>query len=291
MSFEKVNPSHPDKVADRIAGAIVDLAYKKQENPKIAVEVLIGHGNCHIIAETSVKLGVDRIVNIVQRITPLENLAIDYKEVPQDEHLAKNQDEKIKCGDNGIFKGVLTSAEENLLTKTVKELYAKFPTDGKFIYTAAKNGEDPEFIGCQSNVTLDDFERAMAETTLPEETELVLNPLGEWTGGTNVDTGATNRKLGSDMGRAVTGGGLHGKDLSKADVSVNIVAHLYAQKYRCTVDAVCAIGDEAVAFTFHRTGAETITRYVDYADIVNTARDYINDLGGFEKLAEWGLIR
>ncbi len=37
--IEKVNPSHPDKVADRIAGAIVDLAYKKQENPKIAVEV------------------------------------------------------------------------------------------------------------------------------------------------------------------------------------------------------------------------------------------------------------
>ena len=35
--IEKVNPSHPDKVADRIAGAIVDLAYKKQENPKIAV--------------------------------------------------------------------------------------------------------------------------------------------------------------------------------------------------------------------------------------------------------------
>ena len=291
MSFEKVNPSHPDKVADRIAGAIVDLAYTKQDNPRIAVEVLIGHGNCHIIAETSVKLGVDRIVNIVQRITPLENLAIDYKEVPQDAHLSENQAKEIRCGDNGIFKGVLTSAEENLLTKTVKELYAKFPSDGKFIYTAAKNGEDPEFIGCQSNVTLDDFERAMAETTLPEETELVRNPLGEWTGGTNVDTGATNRKLGSDMGRAVTGGGLHGKDLSKADVSVNIVAHLYAQKYRCTVDAVCAIGDEAVAFTFHRTGAETITRYVDYADIVNTARDYINDLGGFEKLAEWGLIR
>ncbi len=291
MSFEKVNPSHPDKVADRIAGAIVDLAYTKQDNPRIAVEVLIGHGNCHIIAETSVKLGVDRIVNIVQRITPLENLAIDYKEVPQDAHLSENQTEKIKCGDNGIFKGVLTSAEENLLAKTVMELYDKFPTDGKFIYTAAKNGEDPEFIGCQSNVTLDDFERAMAETTLPEETELVLNPLGEWTGGTNVDTGATNRKLGSDMGRAVTGGGLHGKDLSKADVSVNIAAHLYAQKYRCTVDAVCAIGDEAVAFTFHRTGAETITRYVDYADIVNAARNYINELGGFEKLAEWGLIR
>ena len=50
--FEKVNPSHPDKVADRIAGAIVDLAYKENDNPKIAVEVLIGHGECNIIVES-----------------------------------------------------------------------------------------------------------------------------------------------------------------------------------------------------------------------------------------------
>ena len=40
--YEKVNPAHPDKVADRIAGALVDLAYQKDKNPKIAVEVLIG---------------------------------------------------------------------------------------------------------------------------------------------------------------------------------------------------------------------------------------------------------
>ena len=31
--IEKVNPCHPDKVADRIAGAIVDLAYSKNDNP------------------------------------------------------------------------------------------------------------------------------------------------------------------------------------------------------------------------------------------------------------------
>lgn len=302
MSFEKVNPSHPDKVADRIAGAIVDLAYTKQDNPKIAVEVLIGHGTCHIIAETSVLLNTDDVIATVSRITGLNaaedcfespdiKLLVDFRQVPQDEHLAENQVEKIKCGDNGIFKGVLTSQEENLLTKTVEELYAKFPTDGKFIYTAAKDGEDPEFIGCQSKIALDDFERAMAKTTLPEETELVLNPLGEWTGGTNVDTGATNRKLGSDMGRAVTGGGLHGKDLSKADVSVNIVCFLLAQQYRCIVDAKCAIGDEAVTFRFHRPGVKAQTRDYDYETVVNWARGYIKELGGFEKLAEWGLIR
>ena len=43
-----------------------------------------------------------------------------------------------------------------------------------------------------------------------------INPLGgDWTGGTNVDSGATNRKLGSDMAQSVTGGGLHGKGLIK----------------------------------------------------------------------------
>ena len=51
--IEKVNPCHPDKIADRIAGAIVDLAYTKERDPKVAVEVLVGHGVCHIIMEAS----------------------------------------------------------------------------------------------------------------------------------------------------------------------------------------------------------------------------------------------
>ena len=47
--IEKVNPAHPDKLADRIAGALVDYAYSKETNPRIAVEVLLGHHLCHII--------------------------------------------------------------------------------------------------------------------------------------------------------------------------------------------------------------------------------------------------
>ena len=62
--IEKVNPCHPDKVADRIAGAIVDLAYTKQKNPKIAVEVLLGHGDCNIIIESSVYITYDEIDEI-----------------------------------------------------------------------------------------------------------------------------------------------------------------------------------------------------------------------------------
>lgn len=109
---------------------------------------------------------------------------------------------------------------------------------------------------------------------------------GDWTGGTNVDTGATNRKLGSDMGRAVTGGGLHGKDLSKADVAVNIVCYRMAQETGLTVEALCAIGDASVEFK--REDGQTA--FIPYADVVEMAREYIKATGGFEKFAEWGLI-
>ena len=266
--FEKVNPMHPDKIADRIAGAIVDLAYTKSNRPKVAVEVLIGHSVCHIIAETSEHFTDEEIKSIVDRIADTK-CKIDYKEVPQDKHLANNQSEEIKCGDNGIFKGVPTHKQEAYLSIIVHDLFDEYPTDGKFIYC----WETDTFIGCQSQISKEDFEKA----TEGVAQNIILNPLGDWTGGVNVDSGATNRKLGSDMGRAVTGGGLHGKDLSKADVAVNIYAHLLAQKSGKEVNLCCAIGDDNIAGT-------------PYSKVVEIAGDYIKSIGGFEKLAEWGLV-
>ena len=259
--IEKVNPCHPDKVADRIAGAIVDLAYKQAENPKIAVEVLIGHGNCKIITETSVKLKPKDVFDAVIRIAG--DMKIEYIEAPQDEHLAGNQSGKIRCGDNGIFKGVPLTAEQKELSKIAHDIYAKYPTDGKYIL----NGD--KLIICQSNAKNEELRKAYANA--------VINPLGEWTGGTDVDTGATNRKLGSDMADSVTGGGLHGKDLSKADVSVNIYAFRKAQATGKPVELFCAIGDDTIDGK-------------PYSEIVEEAREYIQSIGGFEKFAEWGLF-
>ena len=259
--FEKVNPSHPDKVADRIAGALVDMAYAKEENPRIAVEVLIGHGVCHIIAETSVKLDVNAVTDAVHRIAG--SLKVDYSEVPQDGHLSRNQDGRIRCGDNGIFKGTPVTKEQNSLSVIARDLYEKYPYDGKFISDGSR------FIICQSNASASELEKLYPEA--------IINPIGDWTGGTDVDSGATNRKLGSDMADGVTGGGLHGKDLSKADVSVNIYAFLLAQHYNAPVCFSCAIGDERIGD-------------VPYENIVETARNYIKSIGGFEKFAEWGLV-
>lgn len=263
--IEKVNPSHPDKVADRIAGAIVDLAYTKNERPKIAVEVLIGHGVCHIIAETSETFTNEEIDAIVKRIAG--NVETNYVEVPQDVHLAGNQAEEIHCGDNGIFKGVPLTDNEKEISKIVRSIYAIKATDGKYILT------DDKLIICQSNMKNEDLKSLLGNA----RPEVIINPLGEWSGGTDVDTGATNRKLGSDMAQSITGGGLHGKDLSKADVSVNIYAFLKAQETGQVVQLCCAIGDE----------------YIDgkpYNEIVDIAREYINKVGGFEKFAEWGLF-
>ena len=279
--IEKVNPSHPDKVADRIAGAIVDLAYKKTENPKIAVEVLIGHNHCHIIAETSVQIGAKEASEAVGRIMDTEGCMIDYVEVPQDVHLAENQSKEIRCGDNGIFKGVPVSKEEEKLSGFIRALYTELPTDGKFIY----DEQTQTFIACQSNTNGYDLEQSI-NFNIKGVQKVIVNPLGEWTGGTNVDTGATNRKLGSDMGRAVTGGGLHGKDLSKADVAVNIACHLMAQNEGLEIEALCAIGDDAVEF--RREDGEKAR--IPYDEVVGMAADYIKEIGGFEKLAEWGLF-
>lgn len=261
--IEKVNPSHPDKVADRIAGALVDLAYKRQEDPKIAVEVLIGHGTATVIIESSVIFRERDVAEIIERITSRNDFRINLVCKEQDRYLANNQNGTVRCGDNGIFKGVPLTIEEEQLSNIAKKIYNMYPTDGKYILA------DGKLIICQSCADTKELQGRYRDA--------IINPLGDWTGGTDVDSGATNRKLGSDMARSVTGGGLHGKDLSKADVSVNIYAFLKAQESRKPVELFCAIGDETIDGK-------------PYSEIVDIARSYIKMRGGFEKFAEWGLF-
>jgi S-adenosylmethionine synthetase len=258
--IEKVNPMHPDKVADRIAGAIVDLAYKSEKSPKVAVEVLIGHGICHTIIETGAKIKTEDIAEAIFRIAG--DVEADIVIVEQDAHLAKNQSEKTRCGDNGIFKGMPLTEEQKELSKIAHDIYSEYPTDGKYILAGEK------LTICQSNAE---------EIELREKyPTAIINPIGYWTGGPDVDTGATNRKLGSDMADGVTGGGLHGKDLSKADVSVNVYAFLKAQETGHPVELHCSIGDDTIDGK-------------PYSEIVEIAKNFIENIGGFEKFAEWGL--
>lgn len=326
--FEKVNPSHPDKVADRIAGAIVDLCYTKsrnrwsndgkldlstaegrqrwaQANPKVACEVLIGHGECNIQVETSEQISAEDIEAIVSRIAG-EGIETRALIVPQDIHLAANQQHGVRCGDNGIFRGVPPTHEQKLLTAIAASIYDRHPFDGKYIIQGKGRLAAPEFdvTICQSHLSREQEPELREHLKNAYGIHLpIINPLGEWTGGPNTDSGATNRKLGSDMGDGVTGGGLHGKDLSKADVSVNIWCYLESIRTGHEVTASCSIGDETVKVWSSESNAEShssiaesrqsspIGNGIPYKDIVEQARLYIHTIGGFEKFAEWGLVR
>ena len=238
-----------------------ESGYRLEDNPKIAAEVLLGHRRCNIILESSVLIPMKSIYDIVKRIAG--DYEVDCREYAQDEHLEKNQTEGFRCGDNGIFRGVPITQEQVELSGIARTIYYLCPGDGKYVLDADR------LIICQSNVSSESLKRLYPDAE--------VNPIGEWTGGTDVDSGAVNRKLGSDMGDSATGGGIHGKDLSKADVSVNIYAWLKAQETGRTVELSCAVGDETVDGR-------------PYKEVVDIAREFIREKGGFEKFAEWGLI-
>lgn len=82
--------------------------------------------------------------------------------------------------------------EQKALSDIAKEIYDFAPADGKYIIDGAR------LVICQSNIASKVLQKLYPNAQ--------VNPLGDWTGGTDVDTGATNRKLGSDMADSVTGG-------------------------------------------------------------------------------------
>lgn len=268
---EKVSPMHPDKIADRIAGALVDYCYRQTVNPKCAFEVLIGHKCCYITGETSVHIPGDFVLETAERISGEKLDRFEYKEVPQDKHLADNQDE-LRCGDNGVFAGFPMPDVHKEAFAVCKALYEKYPYDGKIV----RNQDNNDLTICWAKTTEEQI-RAI------EPFVKKANPIGEWTGGINVDTGVTGRKLASDfygIECPLGGGTMHGKDLSKADCSVNIYCFLEAQKTGEPQKAICSIGDKTV-----NVNGEP----VPFQTIVDMAHEYINRIGGFEKLAEWGL--
>src|SRR5574344_850836 len=237
--IEKVNMYHPDKVADRIAGALVDYSYTQQERPRCAFEVLLGHGNITINGEASVEIPSEIYTEIIKRIVG-KDLSINYYVAAQDTHLSKNEEDKIRCGDNGVFRANYTK----------------------------------EATICQSGKVDHNLIKEIVKRDIVK-----INPLGEWEGSEDVDAGCTNRKLGSDQPLSQPNG-LHGKDLSKSDVSISIYLALKSKELGTPLETKVSIGDDKVIIE---------NKEILYKDIADYVKEYINSLGGFEKFAEWGI--
>lgn len=294
--FEKVNPSHPDKIADRIAGAIVDIIKGLSPKAKVAAEVLAGHGNVHAIVETSfydtdkavqpIKDAIDRICAVEK----LENNKIKIDIVPQDVALEENEG----VGDNGVYYAKPITKEQAALARLASNIYSIYHTDGKYLIAPYPRGHGAVITICQSHGdsaqirgAAHDFAES-DEYLQREQTIVKVNPLGDWTGGLDVDCGVTNRKLGSDLGYgSLGGGGLSGKDCSKGDVAINIWAFLLAQYQRQEVNACCTIGGLSVRYCLD--GGEWLV--IPYRHVKLVAEYYIGVLGGYEALSTWGLIQ
>ena len=95
-------------------------------------------------------------------------------------------------------------------------MFAKYGSDGKYILDGKR------LIICQSNANSEELRRIYPDAD--------INPIGDWTGGTDVDSGATNRKLGSDMADSVTGGGLIFAGISSISWSDNVCKWLCKRK-------------------------------------------------------------
>ena len=50
----------------------------------------------------------------------------NYVEVPQDTHLAANQADEIRCGDNGIFRGMPVTDEQVVRSAIARSIYARY---------------------------------------------------------------------------------------------------------------------------------------------------------------------
>ena len=166
--FEKVNAGHPDKMADRLAGAVVDLVYERaggadeSEPPRS----LRGDGGARQGGRTDrdepwpTGLAADDLDPLIHRLFG-ERVEGNVLIAPQDPHLSDNQTHGLRCGDNGIFKGCPPTEEQRVLTAIAATIYGSIPYDGKYIIEQRDGQWD--LTVCQSHLSLRTGTRTSAD--------------------------------------------------------------------------------------------------------------------------------
>lgn len=255
---ESVKRGHPDKICDQISDAILDECLKQDENSRVAVETMGGHGKIYICGEITTKAIVDfksAAKNVYKDVgySPDAVEVIDNVSV-QSPDIAMGVDNG-GAGDQGIMVGYACAKNHGMvphelylarkMTMLVEKLQDdKILPDGKAQVTLDDN--DKIIAMVISNQTKDEkyFEEMIKEKVLSDEeindaitpdTKIFINPTGKFEiGGFDADTGLTGRKLAVDnYGPNVPlgGGCFSGKDPSKVDRSAAYMARKIAVDY------------------------------------------------------------
>lgn len=237
---ESVSPRHPDKLCDRISDAILDAYLAVDENARVAVETVGGHGKVFVVGEVSSSVHPD-IEPIVHRIAGEGE--VEVRIVKQSPEIAQGVDSG-GAGDQGIMVGYATSETPELLPlETVfarslnQHLYARWQYDGKTQVTL-RDGVIESVVASFQHAPQDELRGAVSEWLESHDSPqaiMHINPAGDWeVGGFDADTGLTGRKLVVDNygpNIPIGGGCFSGKDPSKVDRSAAYMARKIAIDY------------------------------------------------------------
>lgn len=247
---ESVSPKHPDKLCDQISDAILDAYLAEDENARVAVETVGGHGKVFITGEVTSTSKID-IEPILERIAG--NVEVETRLVHQSPEIANGVDTG-GAGDQGIMVGYATSETseylplEVILSRSLNQyLYDIWSYDGKTQVTL-QDRELISIVASFQHAPKAELEEAVKEWARTQKyvsacfvkgrnsnPALHINPAGDWDqGGFDADAGLTGRKLVVDNygPRIPIGGGcFSGKDPSKVDRSAAYMARKVAIDY------------------------------------------------------------
>lgn len=312
---ECVTPKHPDKMCDQISDAILDWYLKQDENSRVAVEVLGGHGKVFICGEvTSLATPIYKsaVEGIVRDITGKE-LEVEVRIVSQSPEIANGVDTG-GAGDQGIMTGYACDDNKEMIPQEYflardlcKYIYAKYPYDGKTQITLNENSEIVTIVASFQNVSnkqlLDMIHAWVDGRNIVAECNYFANPAGDWNqGGFDADTGLTGRKLMVDNYGpqvAIGGGCFSGKDSTKVDRSGAYMARKLAVEILKSVNAKEVLVKLAYAIGVAQpvmVSAEVNGEVVDFSASLSkydlTPAGIIKALDlkkpQFEKTAQWG---
>lgn len=243
---ECVSPGHPDKMCDFIADSILDAYLAGDQESRVAIEVMGGHGLVVINGEVTSRVALD-IEAVVKAIVG-ESFRVVVNVVPQSPEIARGVDTG-GAGDQGIMKGYATSETPSLMPleyalarELCERIYAVYPFDGKTQVTVEDGRVTTVVASFQHSKNVDLL--PIVKQIISAETYLI-NPAGEWErGGFEADTGLSGRKLivdnyGPEL--SIGGGSFSGKDYTKVDRSGAYMAR------RIAVDFLRARGARTVS--------------------------------------------
>jgi S-adenosylmethionine synthetase len=306
---EAVTPKHPDKICDRISDKILDECLKQDENSRVAVEVMGGHGKITVMGEITTNADIN-IIDSINEITD-KKYQVEVNVVSQSNEIANGVDSG-GAGDQGIMVGYACMENEAMLPQEsylakdlCKYIYKKYPVDGKTQITIDDKNKIVDVVASFMSVSSKDLtkivDKWIKKKKKIKEVKKHVNPAGDWsTGGFDADSGLTGRKIvvdGYGPRVPVGGGAFSGKDATKVDRSGAYMARKKAIQLlrennakKVLVRVAYAIGEKEPVMLM----AKIDDQLVDLEDSKEefTPDKIINDLGLrksiFEKTAKWG---